>query len=376
MPSKIRILNNQMVDYCCIQNRGETMFNKIGMLLCMMMLVATSAFAHVTNETNLFEDLSLSEASNEIVLLSALGVVSSQDGKQTFRPQDTLTAKDLAAWLGSFYGLEGTTSAELAQAASAKGLLSTIDGDATYSLVNEAFFQGALQVENPDEQMTREQFAKFVASHVHRKIDEHTLMDKVGFTPGPTGVIEKVERVAKNMPTGGTANIYQITISGEVYEIGMHPRTIADAADPLVWQGLTIAESWYGPNFATDVAGAHSHHEGDDSHNDHSSEERQAEVSVSEDVVASTALQFIVIGDTPVTAPLQDEETVHVAEQTHQSEATAELDEQLSSVTVQQKSVEVVSTSSTSVLGFVGIGIVVIGVLLALGMHRRRNSLK
>ena len=340
------------------------MFNKIGMLLFIMMLVATSAFAHVTNDNNLFEDLSISEAANEIVLLSALGVVSPQDGKQTFRPQDTLTAKDLAAWLGSFYGLEGTTSDELAQAALAEGLLSTIDGDATYSLVSEAFFQGTLQIENPDNQMTRDQFAKFVAFHVHTKIDGQTLMDKVGFTPGPTGIIEKVERVTKNMPTGGKAIIYQLTISDKVYEIGMHPRTIADAADPLVWQDQTIAESWYGPNYATDAAGAHSH----------SSEERQVELSA--DVVASTALQFIVIGDTPVTTLLQEEETEHVAEQNQQSEKTAELDEQLSSITVQSESVDEASTSSTSVLGFVGIGIVVIGVLLALGMHRRRNFLK
>ena len=56
------------------------------------------------------------EASKEVVLLSALGVISYQDGELTFRPQDTLTAKDLAVWLGpSIYGLEGTTSTELAK---------------------------------------------------------------------------------------------------------------------------------------------------------------------------------------------------------------------------------------------------------------------
>ncbi len=337
------------------------MLKKIGMLLCMMMLVATSAFAHVTNEHNLFEDLSISEAANEIILLSALGIISPQDGKQTFRPQEPLTAKDLAAWVGSFYGLEGTTSAELAQAALAKGLLSTIDGAATYSMVNEGFFKGTLQLENPEDQMTREQFAKFVASHVHTKIDGQTVMDKVGFTPGPTGIIEKVERVTKNMPTGGTATIYQLTIDGNVHEIGMHPRTITDTADPLVWQGLQIAESWYGPNFATDVAGAHSH-----------STEEQAERS--DDVVASTALQFIVIGDTPVTTMLQEEETVHVAEQTNPSEATVELDEQLSSLDTQQEPVEEASTSSRNNLGFVGIGIVLIGALLALAMQKRRKA--
>ena len=333
------------------------MFKRIGILLCMMLLVSTSAFAHVMNETNIFEDLSISEVSEEIVLLSALGVISSQDAELTFRPQDPLTAKDLAAWLGSYKGLKGTTSTELAQAASAEGLLPTIDGQATYSLVNEAFFQGNLELVNPDEQMTREEFTKFVASHVHTNIEGHTLMDKAGFKSGPSGLIEKVERVTKINPTGGTANIYQLTISGKVYEIGMHPRTVGDSVDPLVWKGLNVAESWYGPNVATDLAGVHTHHEGDEGHNDDSGEEQQVELSGDE--VASMALQFIVIGDTSVTAVLQDEETV-------------ELDEQLSSIATQTESVNEVSKSSTNVWIFVGISVVIIGVLLALVIRKRR----
>ena len=62
----------------------------------------------------------------------------------------------------------------------AEGLLSTIDGQATYSLVNEAFFHGNLQLVTPDEQLTRDQFTKFVASHVHTNIEGQTLMDKAG----------------------------------------------------------------------------------------------------------------------------------------------------------------------------------------------------
>ena len=149
----------------------------------------------------------------------------------------------------------------------------------------------------------------------------------------------------------------------------MHPRTIADSVDPLVWLGLNVAESWYGPNFATDFAGIHTHHEGD---KDLSIEEQQAELL--DDEVASMALQFIVIGDTSVTTVLQDEETTHVAEKTNQSEETTKLDEQLSSIVTQPESVQEASKSSTNVLGFVGIGIVIIGGLLALGFHKHRNS--
>lgn len=346
------------------------MVKKIGILLCVMMLATTPVFAHVMTETDLFGDLSISDAPEEITLLAALGIISLQDTERTFRPQDTLIAEDLAAWLGSYYGLEGTTSTELAQAAFAQGLLSTIDGNATYSLVDEAFFHGALRVENPDEEMTRDQFAKFMVAHIHTKIDGHTLMEKAGFTPGPTGAIEKVERVKKRTTVGEIANTYELTIDGQVHELGMHPRTIADTADPLVWKGLNVAASWYGSNSQTDTVGKHQH---DENSGNHSNKEQQVERQ--EDTVASIALQFIVIGDTSVTMQVQNEAAKQVVEESNQNETTDELDEQLSSIIPPQESIEEVSASSTNILGFVGIGIVVIGGLLAFGMHRRRTSM-
>lgn len=333
-----------------------------------MMLVATSAFAHVMNEDNVFDDLSISEASKEIVLLAALGVISYQDAEITFRPQDPLTAKDLAAWVGSYYGLEGTSSMELAQAALADELITTIDGEATYALVNEAFFHGTLQLTNADDTMTREQFAKFVASHVHTDMGGHTLMEMSGFVAGPTGVIEKVERVTKQTSTGGNANIYQLTIGGQVYEMGMHPRAITDSVDPLVWEGLNVAESWYGPNVATDHAGVHMDHEGREGHEGHATEVQQAE-SLS-DVVADTALQFVVIGDTPLT-PILGEATTEEPS-TSEREVADKVNEQLSEIGSQQE-VATDSESSTNVWVWVVIAVVIVAGLLGFFMLKSRK---
>ena len=72
----------------------------------------------------------------------------------------------------------------------------------------------------------------------------------------------------------------------------MHPRTIADSVDSLDGLGLEMLQNLgAAPNFATDFAGIHTHHEGD---KDLSIEEQQAEVFADE--VARMALQFIVIG--------------------------------------------------------------------------------
>ena len=345
------------------------MFKKVGIFFCMMMLVTTSAFAHVMNEDNVFDDLSISEASKEIVLLASLGVISYQDAEITFRPQDPLTAKDLAAWVGSYYGLEGTSSLELAQAALADELITTIDGEATYALVNEAFFHGTLQLANADDTMTREQFAKFVASHVHTDMGDHTLMEMSGFTAGPTGVIEKVERVTKQTPTGENAHIYQLTIDGHMYEMGMHPRTITDSVDPLVWEGLNVAESWYGPNVATDYAGVHMNHEGHQGHSGHATEVQQAESLGDE--VAATALQFVVIGDTPLTQTIGEVATEDPS--TSESKATDKVDEQLSGIDSQQEVATEVSESSTNMWMWAVIAVVMVVVLFAFFMRKRRK---
>lgn len=290
------------------------MIKKMSVFLFAFLLVTTSAFAHVMNENNVFSDLSLTEAADEVVLLSSLGVVSYLDDSFEFKPTEKLTAKDLGAWVAGYNGLEGSASSELAQAAVDAELIATIEGDATYQLVNEVYYNGKLTVENPEATMTREEFATFVASHVHSDMGGHTLLDMSGYEAGPTGVVEHVERVQKKTASGNTAYVYLVTIGGTVYELGMHPRALTDSADPAIWVGQHVSESFYGPNVGTDKAGKQLHHAGHEQH------EAVAEevADMASDVVAPTAIQFLVIGDTPFTVKQEQ-----VKEQAPVAEAAA-----------------------------------------------------
>lgn len=159
-------------------------------------------------------------------------MVSAESGKQTFRPQDPLTREELGEFVGSYFSFEG----ELAQE---KGYRSSTKGEATYADVNQAFFENALSVENPEGTMTREEFAQFIAANLESDIGGHTFAERSGFAEGPTGVIGKVQQVEET---------YQLTIDGNVYELGEHPYVAAESVDPLVWQGMSLSKSWEGPS--------------------------------------------------------------------------------------------------------------------------------
>ena len=306
---------------------------KVIAIIVACMLVSTSAFAHVMNRNNTFEDLALTEAADEIVMLSALGIVSYLDNGFAFKPTTTLTAKDLAAWVAMYNGLQAETSDELAKAALEAELVTTIEGDATYALVNDAYFHGKLTLENPGQTMTREQFALFVFEHLTADIGGHTLLDMAKFTPGPKGVVEQVERVTKNIPSGSTASVFMITINGEQYEMGMHPRVIADSVDPTVWIGQTVAQSWYGPNATADHTG---HNDSHQNYNEQSNDEMKP--IISPDTVAETALQVVVIGDTPLIATETEHHEAHEVTGEQLTEQTAdEVEQVLAEVAAEQE---------------------------------------
>ena len=293
------------------------MKNRIILCLLLCFFVTASASAHVMNENNIFSDAGLSEYANDLVVLSSLGIISNLDGSLEYQPQKTLTAQDLAAWTARYHGIDADTSAQLAQAALERNLISTLEGEATYQLVNEAFFQNQLDVHNPAETMTRDEFATFVAKHVHTDIGGQTLLQMSGYTEGPTGKIEAVERVQKLTETGSKANAYMLTIDGEVYEMGMHPRAIADSADPAVWVGQTISESYFGPNAEGDYAGKHTH-EAESEDGEH---------------IAPVALQLVVVGEEPYTQKQQgnkatlDEASAEENQQIEQALASVEQQE-------------------------------------------------
>lgn len=334
------------------------MKKKVLAIFLSCMLVSTSAFAHVMNRHNVFEDLALTEAADEIVMLSALGIVSYLDNGFAFKPTTTLTAKDLAAWVAMYNGIQAETSDELAKAALEAELVTTIEGDATYTLVNEAYFHGKLTLENPEQTMTREQFALFVFEHLTADIGNHTLLDMSQFTPGPTGVVEHAERVTKNIPSGSTTSVYMITINGEQYEMGMHPRVIADSVDPTVWIGQKVAQSWYGPNATADHAGHNHSHQ---NHTEHANDETKP--TISPDTVAETALQVVVIGEVPFIATEKGHHEAHGMTAEQLTEQTAEEVEQVLAEAATEQEQEKPSTNSNTWLYIVlvALAIVIIG---------------
>lgn len=211
------------------------MWKKAICICSFLLLITTNVSAHVMNSQSVFEDIQYSEEAEDILLISALGMVTAESGKQSFRPQDPLTRKELGEFIGRYVGFEG----ELAQQALEKGYLSSTKGEATYADVNQAFFENELSIENPEGTMTREEFAQFIAANLATDIGGQTLAERSGGAPGPTGEIEKVQQVEES---------FELTINGKVYELGEHPYAAAESVDPLVWQGMSLTKSWAGPS--------------------------------------------------------------------------------------------------------------------------------
>ena len=208
------------------------MWKKAICICSFLLLITTNVSAHVMNSQSVFEDIHYTEAAEDILLISALGMVSAESGKQTFRPQDPLTREELGEFVGGYFRFEDELALE-------KGYLSSTKGEATYADVNQAFFENELTVENPEGTMTREEFAQFIAANLERDIGGQTLAERSGFAAGPTGLIEKVQQVEET---------YELTIDGKVYELGEHPYVAAESVDPLVWQGMSLTKSWEGPS--------------------------------------------------------------------------------------------------------------------------------
>lgn len=209
----------------------------LSMLIAVLLLMPTVASAHIVNDQNLYEDLQYSKAKSEIVYLTGLGVIPYEHGTMLFSPKDKLTRAELGFWAGSFYKLkeQGAPHDKYAAAALEKGLLSTLEGNATFDDVNRAFFQGKIQVENPQEEVSREEFALFVYEHRNEKVDDKSLYDHAGLVSGPAGTVEKVT-VQDKTP--------QLKLGDRELTLSSHPRVLNASVDPATWEGRTLEQSW------------------------------------------------------------------------------------------------------------------------------------
>ncbi|MDF2721451.1 MAG: hypothetical protein K0Q59_1126 [Paenibacillus sp.] len=202
------------------------------------------ASAHIVNERNLYEDVQQMAGKDDLVFLTGIQAIVYDHSVSLFKPKEKLTRKELAHWAASFFRLKPSgTAAELAQAALQQGLVASLDGNATYADANKAFFGGAAQVDKPEQELTREAYAAFLAPYVSKPINGKSLIERAGYAPGPSGTVEAVE-------TRGADAVY-VTVSGKVYPLAMHPRVLHAAADAAQWKGLALGRSW----LAADAAG-------------------------------------------------------------------------------------------------------------------------
>lgn len=203
-------------------------------LLLAVVWFGSRGYAHVTNESSVYEDLEFSEAKEQVLLLSGLNLFPHDKGVQLFRPQEKLTRAELNRWVANFNAHNGGDL----EAAKDE------EGNATYEDVSRAFFGGRFMPDNRNAELTREEFAAFVGARLHEQVDGRTLFDRAGLTKGPAGAIEDV--VAQREGEGAAAyDAYQIAVQGKRYPLHPHPKVLFGSPDAREWEGRTVAESWY-----------------------------------------------------------------------------------------------------------------------------------
>lgn len=231
------------------RNRKKRMrkWTKIALWLCIAGWLGFSlpVYAHVQNEKSLYSDIEFSEAKEQIVLLYGIGAISRDGGANLYKPLELLSRSDLALWAGRFKGLQGTAE-QIRQAAIDEGLVGSLEGYATYGDVNQAYFAGRAPVHDAGATLTREAFALYMGAFFTERVDGKTLFDMAGYEPGPSGVVQEVE---KSTVTEGnrTYDVFRIKIGDRWYQVSHHPKIMNGPVDLTEWVDKAVEASWYAP---------------------------------------------------------------------------------------------------------------------------------
>jgi hypothetical protein len=217
--------------------RNKTFSSAI--IICLLN-ISFNIFAHTSNETTLFPDIASSDSRFDVILLVSVGIIPAT---KTFEPEKKLSRIDLAAWTvlasGQTEAGDAPVISQLAEVALAKGLIESLEGNASYADINKALFMGKLSLESATEIPTRAQAASFVATNLAKGNKGETLLDKRGMSFGPTGEASKVE--SRMNPDGGTS--YFITIVDETYPVYSHGKVANGPTDLNLWQKRIVRRS-------------------------------------------------------------------------------------------------------------------------------------
>jgi hypothetical protein len=221
--------------------QSKTMLSLLAAVVLAQAAVITGALAHVKNEETQFPDIEASDARYDIVLLTAAGIIPQTP---VFEPDQSLTRRDLAAWVALAQGLgkggETPDTDALARAALSAGAVSSIEGVTTFGELSEAFFDGRASVDEQDETPTKAEAVRFVATHLTTPVNGATLLAHLGLIEGPTGEIARVE--SEKAADGHSAYIF--TIGGETVPAYEHIRVANGPTDLLVWEQRAARRSF------------------------------------------------------------------------------------------------------------------------------------
>lgn len=208
--------------------------------LIALMLITGQVMAHIQSEKNLFPDIKDSDARFDIVVLVAAGVVPET---KEFGPDQKLSRADLAAWAATAAKLvessEKPDTATLAKAALDKGLVKSIDGEATYAELNAVFLEGKDQPAQADAVPTRGQAASYLVKGMLTAADG-SLVGKAGLKAGPAGVVSKVE--SRTNPDGGSTTY--MTIGDQTLPVYTHGKVGNGPTDLAKWNGLNARRTF------------------------------------------------------------------------------------------------------------------------------------
>lgn len=226
------------------------------------LLTCSIAFAHVSNEYTVYDDMNYSKAKEDVLKLKALGVIPYTEGATIYSPSDILTKSELGYWAAQFLTKsdEPKTEKDYINLAINLEIVADEKGNATYNDVITAYF-GKEAVKDKDiqefvnkkgkETINKEEFALLLGQLIERK-EKTGLFIKSGMQKGPSGVIESVKTESVT-ESDSTYSVYKVTIGGQEYPLNHHPKVVYGPTDIESWQGREVAQTWL--NFGEVVEG-------------------------------------------------------------------------------------------------------------------------
>jgi hypothetical protein len=220
----------------------KTLLNRMAvqMFSVLLLLAIGQAQAHILNEASQFPDIKDTDARFDIVLLVGAGVIPETP---QFEPEKNLTRTDLAAWAAQTAGLLKSADKPdikaLASAALDQGLVTTLEGDATYADINTVFMQGKGATAEANAVPTRAKAASYLAVGLVSPV-AGSLLEKTAVVPGPTGVVSGVE--SKTNPDGGSSQF--LAIGDTSLPVYTHAKVGNGSSSLAKWKGLTVRRSF------------------------------------------------------------------------------------------------------------------------------------